>query len=140
MAELKTKPTSASVAKFIAGVTPEPRRLDALAVMKLMRRVTGERPRLWGPSIVGFGTYRATYASGREVEWMLTGFSPRKSSLVLYVMSGFPRHAGLVAKLGKIKAGKGCLYVNRLADVDAAVLEELIRTSVANMRRKHAGK
>ena len=140
MAELKTKPTTASVARFITAVTPETRRVDAPAVVKLMRRATGERPRLWGSSIVGFGTYRATYASGREVEWMLTGFSPRKSSLVLYVMSGFPRHAGLVAKLGKIKTGKGCLYVNRLADVDTAVLEELIHASVAHMRRKHAGK
>lgn len=140
MAEPKTRPTTASVAKFIAGVTPEQRRLDARTVVKIMRLATGERPRLWGPNIVGFGTHLMKYASGRELEWPLVGFSPRKTSLVLYLATGFPRRAALVAKLGKVKTGGGCIYVGKLADVDTDVLGELIRASVAHKRAKHADK
>ena len=93
-------------------MTPEQRRLDALAVMKLMKQATGESPRMWGPTIVGYGRYRMTYASGRQAEWPLTGFSPRKASLVLYIMTGFPRQAALKAKLGKCKTGGICLHIN----------------------------
>jgi hypothetical protein len=140
MAEPKTRPTKASVTKFIAALTPAPRRLDALAVSKLMKRVTGEKAELWGPNIVGYGRYTMTYANGSEMEWMLTGFSPRKTSLVLYVLSGFPRQAALLAKLGRHKAGKGCLYIARLADVDVKVLEDLLAASFAHKRKKLAAK
>ena len=138
MSEAKTKPTTASVARFISALTPEQRRLDALAVMKLMKQATGESPRMWGPSIVGYGRYVMTYASGRQAEWMLTGFSPRKASLVLYILNGFPRQAALQAKLGKCKAGGGCLYINKLSDVNMGVLTEMIETSFAYKRQKHA--
>ena len=137
LAELKTQPTTASVTKFIAGVTPERRRHDALAVMKLMKQATGEKPKLWGSNIVGYGTCRIRYASGRDLEWMLIGFSPRKTALVLYITSGFPRYATLRKKLGKQKPGKGCLHVSNLEDVDMETLETLIRESVENMREKH---
>lgn len=136
MAELKTKPTQASVTQFISKVTPEARRLDALALLKIMKRATGESPKLWGANIVGYGTCTMKYASGREVEWMLVGFSPRKPSLVIYG-AGVARYPKLMAKLGKHKTGKGCLYVTNLADVDNAVLEDLIRTSIADLRKKH---
>ena len=139
MSEAKTKPTTASVGRFIATVTPEQRRLDALAVMKLMKQATGESPRMWGPTIVGYGRYCMTYASGRQAEWMLTGFSPRKASLVLYIMTGFPRQAALMAKLGKCKTGGGCLYINRLSDVNMSVLAEMVEASYAHKRQKHAG-
>ena len=140
MAEPKTRPTTVSVTKFIAGLTPEQRRLDALAVMKLMKRATGVIPRMWGPNIVGYGSYMMTYANGRQLEWALTGFSPRKPSFVLYVLSGFPRQAALLAKLGPHKTGGGCLYIPRLGDVDAKVLEDLVRASFGHKRRKHASK
>ena len=139
MSEAKTKPTRASVAQFIAALTPEQRRLDALAVMKLMKQATGEAPRMWGPSIVGYGRYLMTYAGGRQAEWMVTGFSPRKAGLVLYIMNGFPRQEALKAKLGKCKTGGGCLYVNRLSDVDSSLLAEMVEASFAHKRRKHAG-
>ena len=139
MSEAKTKPTTASVARFIAALTPEQRRRDALAVMKLMKQATGESPRMWGPAIVGYGRYRMTYAGGRQAEWKLTGYSPRKASLVLYIMTGFPRQAALKAKLGKCRTGGGCLYINRLSDVNTSVLAEMVEASFAHKRQKHAG-
>lgn len=126
MAELKTKPTEASVEGFLAGVTDDERRADCQALVKLMQRATRAKPRMWGPSIVGFGSYRYKYDSGREGEWFLAGFSPRKSDLTLYIMSGLGPHAGLLRKLGKHKTGKSCLYLKRLADVDLDVLRELV--------------
>jgi len=126
MAELKTKPSEASVGTFLAGVPDEARRADCQALVKLMKSVTKARPRMWGPSIVGFGSYRYKYDSGREGEWFLAGFSPRKSDLTLYIMSGLGPHAGLLRKLGRHKTGKSCLYIKRLADVDLDVLRELI--------------
>jgi hypothetical protein len=136
MAEPKTKATKASVAAFLAAIPDEQRRKDCKAVAKLMQEATGERPVLWGASIVGFGAYRYEYASGGTGDWPVVGFSPRKSDLVLYLMAGFERHADLMAKLGRHKTGKSCLYLRQLADADPAVLKELVGRSVAAMERK----
>ncbi len=134
MAELKTRPQggAAEVKAFLAAIPDAARRADAQAIFKLMREATGKPAQLWGDSIVGFGRYHYKYASGREGDWFLTGFSPRKQALTLYIMTGFTRYAALLAKLGKFKTGKSCLYLNRLADVDLAVLRELIEASVAH--------
>lgn len=138
MAEPKTKRTDASVAAFLEAVEDPRRREDARAVLALMKRITGEEPRMWGPSIVGFGSYTYTYASGQTGDWPIAGFSPRKQALTLYLMPGFEKDAALLKRLGKHKTGKSCLYLNRLADVDAGVLEELVRRSVERMRnRRH---
>lgn len=130
MAELKTKKNEASVQDYIDGIDDENRRADCMAVMDVMRKVTGAEPAMWGDSIVGFGSYHYKYASGREGDWFETGFSSRKESLTLYIMSGFSRYEELMAKLGKYKTGKSCLYLKKLDDVDRDVLEELIRESV----------
>ena len=130
MAELKTQPHGGSVEAFLGSVENERRREDAFTVLELMKRVTGEEPVMWGPSMVGFGGYHYKYESGREGDWFVAGFSPRARALTLYIMSGFSKHDELMAKLGKHKTGKGCLYINKLDDVDMEVLEELIRRSV----------
>lgn len=138
MAELKTAPTKASVAKFVAAVEDEARRADCAVLMEMMERVTGATPVMWGPSIVGFGSYHYRYASGREGDWMLAGFSPRKRDLTVYVMAGFQGKEKLLARLGRHKTSAGgCLYLKRLADVDLAVLEELVRDSVERLRRAY---
>lgn len=126
MAELKTKPTRASVRAFLDGIADPDRRRDAKAVARIMKRVTGEPPRMWGSAIVGYGTYDYRYESGRSGTWMRTGFSPRKQALTVYVMGGFRTHASLLKRLGKHSTGKSCLYIKRLEDVDLAVLEQLI--------------
>jgi len=133
MAELKTKRNTADVETFLNGVEHDQRREDAFAVLELMREITGEPAEMWGDSIVGFGSYHYTYASGREADWMLTGFSPRKQSLTLYIMSGFDAYESLLEKLGKHRTGKACLYVNKLADIDMDVLRELVQLSVKHM-------
>lgn len=135
MAELKTKPNKASVKAFIDGVEDEQRRKDARAILKLMKEVTGKRPKMWGPSIVGFGSYHYKYASGREGDWFVAGFSPRKQNTTLYIMSGFKEHDKLLATLGKHKTGKSCLYINKLEDVDIKVLRELVKRSVEHVSR-----
>ena len=112
-------------------------RTDAKKVAAMMRRVTGKRATMWGPGIVGYGRYHYRYASGREGEFMITGFAPRKQALTVYIMPGFSRFDKLMAKLGKYKTGKSCLYIKRLADVDEAVLERLIRESVGYMRKHY---
>jgi hypothetical protein len=138
MAEPKTRPTDASVEDFIAGVEGEARRADCRALVAMMRRVTDAEPVMWGPSIVGFGSYHYRYASGREGDWMLTGFSPRKSDLTVYIMAGFKGADESLARLGAHRTSSGCcLYVKRLADVDLDVLEELVATSVNCMRRAY---
>ena len=134
MAEPKTQANDASVADFLAAVPDPTRRADCLAVAELMREVTGAEPRMWGPSIVGFGRYRYRYASGREGEWPLAAFSPRKQNLTLYVLTGFDGEDALLARLGKHTTGTSCLYLKRLADVDRAVLRELVERSVAHVR------
>ena len=136
MAELKTKPTTASVTKFLNDVSDKTRRDDCFAVLEMMREVTKEEPAMWGSSIVGFGRYRYKYESGREGEWPITGFSPRKGDLTLYIMPGFDSDPALMKRLGKHKTGKSCLYIKKLADVDAKVLKQLIATSVKKLDSK----
>lgn len=133
MAKLKTQKTDASVEDFLNNVSHEKRREDSFAMLELMREVTGEEPAMWGTSIVGFGSYRYKYASGREGEWPLTGFAPRKRNLTVYITEGFENYDSLLAELGKYKTGKSCLYINKLEDVDIATLRELIRQSVAHL-------
>ncbi len=141
MAQAKTTITDQSPADFIAAVEPERRREEALVLDALFRKVTGELPVMWGPSIIGYGQYRTTYASGRDVHWMRTGFSPRKAKHSLYLMGGYcdeitgKRRDALLAKLGKYSTGKSCLYINKLADVDMAVLEEMLRNDWDAMAR-----
>jgi hypothetical protein len=135
MAELKTRATTASVSDFLAAIEDDERRQDCLTVAKIMKKATGAEPRMWGPSIVGFGDHHYKYESGRELDWFLTGFSPRKRELTLYIMPGFTRYDALMAKLGKYKTGKSCLYIKRLADVDLTVLRTLVEDSVGHMRQ-----
>jgi hypothetical protein len=137
MAELKTKPTSTSVAAFLEAIDNPSRADDARTIKALMERLTGEKPKMWGPSIVGFGNYHYKYDSGHEGDFFITGFSPRKKALTLYIMPGFGRYDGLMARLGKYKTGKSCLYINKLSDVDMDVLEELIASSYAWMRENY---
>ena len=134
MAELKTKKNTASVSAFLKGVEDPTRRKDCETVRKIMREETGSRAAMWGDAIVGFGSYHYKYASGREGDWMLCGFSPRKQNLSVYIMAGFTKYEALLNKLGKHKTGKSCLYIKRLDDIDLAVLRELIRQSIAHLR------
>jgi hypothetical protein len=133
MAELKTKPTAESVSAFIEKISDKTRREDCQTVIDIMKDVTKEEPEMWGPSIVGFGRYRYQYAGGRETEWMITGFSPRKGDLTLYIMGGFASFPDLMKRLGKHKTAKSCLYIKKLADVDLKVLKELVKKSVKQM-------
>lgn len=133
MAELKTKETSESVSAFIDKIADKNRREDCLAVIDIMRAVTKEEPKMWGSSIVGFGRYHYKGASGREGDWMITGFSPRKGPLTLYIFGGFDSFADLMQRLGKYKTGGSCLYIKTLADVDMGVLKKLIARSVKLM-------
>ena len=132
MSELKTRPTNASVVEFLA-LQPDARRTDCEVVLRMMEAATGERADMWGASIVGFGRYAYTNSTKKTFEWPLIGFSPRKQDLTLYLMPGFDGFAELMAKLGKHKTGKSCLYLMQLADVDIDVLQALIDSSVAAM-------
>jgi hypothetical protein len=133
MAQPKTKETKESVAAFLNKIPDADRRADCKAVADLMQAVTKEEPRMWGRSIVGFGRYTLKYAGGREGEWPITGFSPRKSDLTLYIMGGFEESSDLMKRLGKYKTGKSCLYIKKLSDVDVAVLRKLVTRSVKFM-------
>jgi len=133
MAEIKTKPTQVSVDAFIEAVPDATRREDAKTLVGMMERLTGESAKMWGPTIIGFGSYHYKYDSGHEGEMCRIGFSPRKAELVLYVLNAYSDQSAELAKLGKHKTGKGCLYVKRLADVDMAVLEGLLRDKLARM-------
>jgi hypothetical protein len=137
LAENKTQPTGASVTAFLDDIEDKQQRADAKRVAAMMRKATGCRAKLWGKDIVGFGQYRYKYASGREGDWMLVGFSPRKQNLSVYIMPGFEPFGALLKKLGKHRTGKSCLYINSLADVDEAVLERLVDESVKTMRKRH---
>ncbi|WP_394727510.1 DUF1801 domain-containing protein [Altererythrobacter sp. GH1-8] len=143
MAEAKTQITEVVPADFIAGVEPEAKREEAKNIDALFRKITGEKPQMWGPSIIGYGQYRTTYASGRDVHWMRAGFSPRKARHSLYLMGGYcddiaaKRRDELLAKLGKYTTGKSCLYINKLADVDMGVLEQMITSDWEAMQRKY---
>lgn len=137
MAEPKTKPTKQSVAAFLKTVTDSQKREDAAAVIKMMQDATKYDPVMWGTSIIGFGSYRYTYANGREGDWPIVGLSPRKQNLTIYIMEGFTEHEDLLAKIGKHTTGSSCLYVKRLADLDIPTLKKLISRSVAKMKKKH---
>jgi hypothetical protein len=137
MAENKTKPAKLSVAAFIETLTDPARRADAKALVKLMQSASGEKPKMWGPSIIGFGACHYRYESGREGDMPLIGFSPRKAATVLYNMIGSSDSAALLAKLGKHTTGKGCLYIKKLADVDRQVLQALAAKSVVNTRARN---
>ena len=136
MAELKTKATHASVTKFLGSIKDEQRRKDCETIVELMRDATAAEPKMWGTSIVGFGDYHYVYKSGREGDWFVAGFSPRKQNLTLYVMTGFTQHEDLLKKLGKHKTGMGCLYINTLLDVHLPTLRKLIKQAVALAKKK----
>lgn len=135
MAELKTKQTKESVEKFLNQVSDEARREDCFQIARMMEEITGDKPKMWGPSIVGFGSYYYKYASGHEGEWPITGFSPRKQDLTLYIMPGFAEYRELMEQLGKHRTGKSCLYIKRLSDVHVPTLKKLIRASVKHMHQ-----
>lgn len=137
MAENKTKPTDSSVIDFIDAVNDEEKRDDSRALINLFREVTGDEPKMWGPSIIGFGSYHYVYESGREGDAPLTGFSPRKKELSLYIMAGFSQYDDLMSKLGKHRTGKSCLYVKKLEDIDLVVLRKLVKLSVEYMKKKY---
>jgi hypothetical protein len=133
---LKTQENELDPKGFIDSVADERQRADSLVILELMKRATGEAPKMWGPSIIGFGKRTLKYDSGREMDWMITGFSPRKANMTLYIMDGFDRYDELLASLGKYKTGKSCLYIKRLSEVDLTVLETLVTESVAYVRSK----
>lgn len=137
MSDLKTKPEKNNPNDFIAAVEPEQKRSDAEKLMEIMKRITGEKPVMWGPSIIGFGSYHYKYDSGREGDWFLTGFSPRKANLSIYIMAGFSQYEELMTKLGKHKTGASCLYLKKLDDIDLDVLEDLIKQSLIYMKEKY---
>lgn len=137
MAELKTKPTDNSVEAFLNSIEDAKKREDSFAILNLMKEITQSEPKMWGSSMIGFGNYHYKYESGREGDWFLTGFSPRKQNLTLYIMAGFDRYDELMAKLGKYKTGKSCLYIKKLDDIDPEVLRELIQQSVEHVSSKY---
>ena len=134
-AELKTKVNDASVTEFLNRVTDEQKRKDCFEILKMMKQVTKEEAKMWGTSIVGFGSYHYKSKSGREGDWMLIGFSPRKQNMSLYLMGGFETHSALLKKLGKFTTSVGCLYIKSLNDVDKKVLKELVQASVKRMKQ-----
>ncbi len=134
--EIKTSENDGNVEDFLATVADEQRRSDALNVLEIFKKVTGEPPKMWGSSIVGFGNRKVHRSDGGELEWLITGFSPRKTSLTLYVLNGAQKQADLLAKLGKHKAAGGCLHIKKMSDVDENVLEELISESIEQLRSR----
>jgi hypothetical protein len=138
MAENKTKPTGSSVESYLAGIADEGRRRDCQALAKLMSKVTKEKPAMWGPSIVGFGSYHYRYDSGREGDAPIVAFASRKNEIVLYLSTDAPRREALLARLGRHKTAKGCLYVRRLDDVDPSVLEQLVAGAFAARGKERA--
>ncbi|MBP6872339.1 MAG: DUF1801 domain-containing protein [Bacteroidales bacterium] len=145
MGEIKTKPTESDVKLFIDSVENEKKRNDSYAILEMMSEVTGEKPVLWGTSLIGFGKYHYKSKSGQEGDWFLTGFSPRKQNISLYLMAGYVRGEDevfddLMNKLGKYKTGAGCVYINKLEDVNVLYLKELIRLSVNFLKNKYPEK
>jgi len=135
---MKTTKNDKNVESFLKNINHEKKQDDSFEILKLMQEVTGEKPHMWGDSIVGFGEYQYKYASGREGNWFLTGFSPRKQNLTLYIMSGFDGYEDLLSKLGKYKTGVSCLYINKLEDVDMEVLRKLVKLSTKHMKESNA--
>ena len=138
-AELKTKVNDASVTDFLRSVADEQKRKDSFEILKIMKQITKEEPKMWGSSIVGFGSYHYKYESGREGDSPIMGFSPRKQNLTLYLMRGLNSHADLLKKLGKHKTSVGCLYIKKLSDIDVDVLKELITDSLKAIKKSQAG-
>ena len=136
MGELKTKKNKASVEEFLNSIENEKRREDAKVVLDLMKKVTNAKPSMWGSSIIGLGNFHYKTAHGKEQNWFLTGLSPRKQSLTLYIMTGFSHYDQILGRLGKFKTGKSCLYINKIEDVDLSVLEELITASVEFLKSR----
>jgi hypothetical protein len=139
VAELKTKKNAASVEDFLARISPEKKRQDAIALCELIQKATKTKPKMWGASMVGFGEYHYQYASGHEGDTFLVGFSPRKQNLTVYIMPGFDRYADLLSQLGKHKTGKSCLYINTLDDIDVPTLRKLIQSAFAEMKKRKKG-
>ena len=137
MSDLKTKKNKADVNKFLDKIADERKRDDCKKILKIMLDITGDPGSMWGPSIIGFGSYHYKYASGREGDWMLVGFSPRKQNITLYIMSGFDHYDELLGKLGKHTTAKSCLYIKKLEDIDIDVLKKLIKASVEHMSKTH---
>lgn len=137
MAKMKTTLNDGDVNAFLHSVEDEKKREDCYTLLKMMHQITGDEPKMWGSSIVGFGSYHYKYESGREGDFFITGFSPRKQALTLYIMPGFGRYGELMQKLGKYKTGKSCLYIKKLTDVDVEVLKSLIEESAAHMNSKY---
>lgn len=138
MADLKTQPNDQSVEAFIDSVEPEWKRDDARELLKLITKISGEKPVMWGDSIVGFGSYHYKYETGREGDWFLAGFSPRKTSMTIYIMGGFEGQDNLLERLGKHKKSVGCLYVKKLADIDLKVLEQMTKKSIETLKKRYA--
>ena len=137
MAEMKTIENEGSVTDFLSSVENKRRKQDSFVVLEMMQRLSEHEPKMWGPSIVGFGKYHYKYESGREGDFFITGFSPRKQNLSIYIVNGFDRYAHLLKKLGKYKTSKVCLYINKLDDIDLNVLEELVKQSVEHFHNKY---
>ena len=133
MAEIKTKPTKESVTAFLNKIPDAQRREDCFVLATLMEEITGSKPKMWGPSIVGFGSFHYKYDSGREGDWLVTGFSPRKQDLTVYVMMGFEKHAALMKELGKHRHAKSCLYIKRLSDIHLPTLKKLLKASLKDL-------
>lgn len=138
MAELKTKPNEQSVDAFLTGIAPEWKQEDAKSLLQLMHQITKDKPTMWGDSMVGFGNYHYKYKSGREGNWFITGFSPRKQNLTIYLMGGFDGLEDLLEQLGKYKRSSGCLYVKRLSDINLKVLEKMIHHSIQTIKTRYA--
>jgi hypothetical protein len=137
MSQNKTRPNTTSATSFLDSVEDEIQRRDSHTLISIMKGITGEEPVMWGPSIIGFGSYHYKYDSGREGDMMLTGFSPRKQSLSLYIMAGFTKYEALLQKLGKHKTGKSCLYIKRLSEINTDILMELIKASYSHYKHKY---
>ena len=138
--ELKTKKNKMSVIEFINNIKNPQRKTDAKKVLAIMKKITKEKPAMWGESIIGFGTYHYKYSSGQDGDWMITGFSPRKANLTIYIMPGYNLPQPLLRKLGKHKTGKSCLYINKLEDIDLKILERLIDKGYKEMKKKYPTK
>lgn len=137
MSENKTQPTEASVTTFLDGIADSGKKDDTQTIVKIMERVSGYPPKMWGESLIGFGQYTYTYKSGRTGEWSLVGVSPRARNISIYIMPGFDQYQDLMQQLGKFKVGRSCLYINKLQDVDIQVLETLIERSVKDMKERY---
>jgi hypothetical protein len=138
VAALKTTPNDRSVEAFLDSIDDEKKRQDSYRILELMKQVTGVEAQMWGDSIIGFGSYHYKYASGREGDWFLTGFSPRKQAITLYIMAGFDQYEALMNQLGKYKTGKACLYVKKLEDIDIRTLRELVKQSVEHLANTYS--